>query len=123
MPWSTDVLSRLRDDDEIVLDLQRAGHDDIHVPVWMVVVDGQVFARSYKGVGSMWYRRVVANAAQAITVGGSRVEVTFTPVEGMSAREITAEMRRKYSRFGPGFVDPMENPPAVKATVLIQPRP
>src|ERR1700744_4492944 len=71
--WQESQLRELSDTEELVLVVSRTGHGTILVPVWVVAVDGDVYVRSYKGVTSMWFRRVETEADQAIHLGSTDV--------------------------------------------------
>jgi hypothetical protein len=73
-----------------VLDLMdRTGEVDIetHAPdgtvhrtvIWVVVVDGIPYIRSYRGATARWYREITADPDGAIIVGDRRIEVRAVP--------------------------------------------
>ena len=120
--WSSSQFDELTSSDELELVISRVGHDILRLPVWMVTVDGALYVRSFRGVTSMWFRRVQADADQQIRVGGSDIPVHFENVGRLDHvnKEIDAEYNRKYARFD--YVDSMSEPAAVDATVRILPR-
>jgi hypothetical protein len=120
--WPEAKLAELTDTQELVLVIGRARHETIRVPVWVVAVDGAVYVRSYKGVTSVWFRRVQADLDQAIRLGDSDVPVRFENVDRLDHvnRGIDAEYNRKYSRFD--YVGSMSYPAAVEATLRVHPR-
>jgi hypothetical protein len=120
--WIADKLAQLTKAEELVLVLERVGYDTIRVPVWFVLIDGGLFVRSYKGVTSMWFRRVQADADQAIVIGSAEVPVRFTNVDRLDHvnHAIDAEFNRKYA--ADPYVGAMSTPAAVEATLRIQPR-
>src|ERR1700722_12793312 len=120
--WPENQLSELTDTEELVLVIGRVGYDTLRLPVWVVTVAGEVYVRSYKGVTSMWFRRVEADADQAIHLGAGDVPVHFENVDRLDHvnRAIDAEFNRKYARFD--YVGSMSDPAAVEATLRILPR-
>jgi hypothetical protein len=120
--WSEPDLTELHDLEELVLVIGRVGYETIRVPVWEVVVDDQLYVRSFKGVTSMWFRRVQADADQAIRFGDADVPVHFENVDRLDHvnHAINAEFDRKYARFN--YVTAMSEPAAVEATVRLLPR-
>ncbi|HEX4444101.1 MAG TPA: DUF2255 family protein [Galbitalea sp.] len=120
--WTEDLLRELSDTEELVLVVSRTGYDTIRVPVWVVAVDGDVYLRSYKGVTSMWFRRVETDADQSIHVDSADVPVHFENVDRLDHvnRAIDAEFNRKYARFD--YVSAMSEPAAVEATLRVLPR-
>jgi hypothetical protein len=120
--WPDATIADLASLEELVLVIGRVGYDTLRVPVWEVVVDGDVYVRSFKGVTSMWFRRVQADADQAIQFGDADVPVRFVNVDRLDHvnRAIDAEFDRKYARFD--YVTAMSEPAAVEATVRLLPR-
>lgn len=120
--WPEPQRATLANTEELVLVIAREGHDLLRVPVWVVGVDGDIYVRSYKGVTSMWFRRVQANFDQAIELGGADVPVRFENVDRLDHvnKAIDAEFDRKYARFD--YVGSMSEPAAVEATVRLFPR-
>jgi len=120
--WTSAQLAELTAAEELVLVLHRDGRETLRVPVWLVVVDGTLFVRSYKGVTSLWFRRVQADADQAIVLKSGDLLVHFENVERLDHvnRAIDAEFNRKYG--SDAYVSAMSTPAAVEATLRIQPR-
>ena len=122
MSWASADLTAIDRAQEIILLMHRDGNPDVRVPVWVVVADEQVFVRSWAGSESKWFRRVLADAAQAIDVGGRQIDVTFDPVADQHEAAIAAGYRAKYGRSGESYIAAMIAPKAVEATVRLSPR-
>jgi hypothetical protein len=120
--WTAAQLAELTAAEELVLVAHRDGRETLRVPVWLVVVDGELFVRSYKGVTSMWFRRVQADADQAIVLASADLPVRFENVDRLDHvnHAIDAEFNRKYAAYS--YVSAMSAPAAVDATLRIQPR-
>jgi hypothetical protein len=120
--WPTAELAELTSAEELVLVLTRDGSESVRVPVWVVAIGDEVYLRSYKGVTSMWFRRVQADANQAIQLSSGQRLVRFENVERHDAinKSIDAEYNRKYARFD--YVNAMSEPAAVDATLRMLPR-
>jgi hypothetical protein len=120
--WPEAQPTELANTEELVLVVARTGRDTIWVPVWVVAVDGELYVRSYKGVTSVWFRRVEVDADQAIRLGSTDLPVHFENVDRLDHvnRAIDAEYNRKYSRFD--YVGSMSDPAAVEATLRVLPR-
>jgi hypothetical protein len=114
-------LTGLTDDEELVLVLSREGRPTLRVPVWPVTVDGEAYVRSYLGVTSGWYRRVIAEPHQAIALAGGDVPVVFELVSATAAvnRDIDAAFLLKYATDD--YRDAMVTPLALDATLRILP--
>jgi hypothetical protein len=121
--WTTVQFDELRALEELELVIAREGRETLRFPVWVVTAEGAAYLRSYKGAGSMWFRRVQADADQAIALSGSDIPVRFEHVDRHDPVNdaISAEFDRKYARFE--YVGSMSEPAAVEATVRIVPRP
>lgn len=122
LTWTGAQFEELTTAEELELVISRAGHDILRLPVWMVTVDGAAYVRSFRGVTSMWFRRVQADADQQIRLGGRDIPVRFENVDRLDHinKAIDAEFDRKYAKFE--YVESMSEPAAVDATVRILPR-
>ncbi len=47
--------------------------------IWVVVVDGIPYIRSYRGATARWYREITADPDGAIIAGDRRIEVRAVP--------------------------------------------
>ena len=119
--WSTSQLQSVADAEELVLVISRAERAALRFPVWPVVVDGDLYVRSYLGVTTGWYRGVVANPRQGVVLDDRDVEVLFEFVPRTDAvnKDIDAAFLDKYARFD--YRDAMVEPAAVDATLRILP--
>jgi hypothetical protein len=119
--WSASQLANVTDAEELVLVISRAERAPLRFPVWPVVVDDDLYVRSYLGVTTGWYRGVVANPHQAIVLDDTDVDVLFEFVARTDAvnKDIDATFLRKYGSFE--YRDAMVEPAAVDATLRILP--
>jgi hypothetical protein len=120
--WPPNQFAELTSVDELVLVVSRTDRETLRVPVWVVTVEGDVYVRSYKGVTSMWFRRVQADAEQAIDLDTSDIPVRFENVDRLDHvnHAIDAEFNCKYAKDE--YVSAMSVPAAVEATLRILPR-
>ena len=87
-------------------------------PIWVVVVDGELYVRSYLGPRGAWYRRALADGRAAIGVDGRTVEVAVEPEHDEDVnRRVSEAFRAKYGARSPGSTETMVNP-EVSATTL-----
>jgi hypothetical protein len=119
--WSASQLENVADVEELVLVISRAERAPLRFPVWPVVVDGDLYVRSYLGVTAGWYQGVVANQNQAIVLNDNDVDVLFEFVPRTDAvnRGIDAAFLRKYATDD--YRDAMITPLALDATLRILP--
>jgi hypothetical protein len=74
-------------------------------PVWVVVLDGNAYARSAFGIRSAWYRRVQAGCRTEIQAGGSLWAVRLERVAGDDLNRHIFWMRTKRIRRGAASSD------------------
>jgi hypothetical protein len=67
----------------------RAGARSDHrfIGIWPVVVDGRVFARSWKQAAGGWYRTFLDDPLGAIQVGERQIRVRAMPVRSTRIRD------------------------------------
>jgi hypothetical protein len=107
MSFAEDDLARLEAAEEIEIETQAPGSAARRTVIWVVVDDGEVFVRTYKGPKSRWYRDAQANSAVAIHVDGKRLAATAIPATDPDAIERTSA----------GFLGKYASDPAAKAMV------
>jgi hypothetical protein len=119
--WSAVRLEDLATAEELVLVLDRVDRKPLQFPVWMVVIDDNLYVRSYLGVTTSWYRAVVAEQHQAIVLDGTRVKARFefVPRTDEVNKAIDSAYLAKYASFD--YRDAMVEPAAVDATLRILP--
>lgn len=65
--------------------------------IWIVVQDGSVYVRSYKGPSGRWYREAVADPNVAVHVDGRRVAARAVAATDAPSLEACSEgLRAKY---------------------------
>ena len=121
--WSASQLENVADVEELVLVISRAERAPLRFPVWPVVVDGDLYVRSYLGVTAGWYQGVVANQNQAIVLDDNDVDVDvlfeFVPRTDAVNQGIDAAFLRKYATDD--YRDAMITALALDATLRILP--
>lgn len=119
--WTAAQLTELTDGEELVLVLTHPDRPVLRVPVWVVTAHGVAYVRSYLGVKSGWYRRVMTQQHQAIVLGGVDLPVDFelVPVTEPVNADINDAFLAKY-RADP-YAGYMVLPLALEATLRILP--
>jgi hypothetical protein len=85
-------------------------------PIWVVVVDGTPYVRSYRGPSGIWYRRALEKGGAAIAVDGQTIEFSVEPVHDDELnRRISDAFEAKYPSSG---ATPTMIAPEVVATTL-----
>src|SRR5205814_2850602 len=85
--------------DEVEIETRRRSGDTIRTVIWAVVDGGQVYVRSVRAEEGTWYRRVRANPAGVLHVGGAAAAVRAMSVDDPAEVErVSAALRRHYAR-------------------------
>ena len=89
-------------------------------PIWVVVVDGDAYVRSYRGESGAWYRRARSDGRATIGVDGRAVEVGVEPVsDDETNRRVSDAFRAKYGERSPGPTDTMVNDEVSRTTLRL----
>ena len=90
----------------------RAGDEHRYTGVWVVVVEGRVFARSWNDKPTGWFRAFRKEPSGMIQVGEREIPVRGKPVRSARIRDaVTAAFGEKYPTKGSrkwveGFAEP-----------------
>jgi len=125
--WTADELDRIGAADELQiasLDAHRSLRP--YTTIWVVRVGDELYVRSYRGPGGVWFRHAVRTRAGRIRAGGVERDVTFAdPGDADRAAidsVISAAYRTKYAGYSRSYVDPMVSSEAAAATLRLTPR-
>ena len=89
--------------------------------IWVVVDRGEVFVRSVRGASGRWYQDALEHPELTLDDAGRRLETRAIPVHDPdSIRRVTEALQRKYA--GSDGLDEMVRPPALDATMRLEPR-
>jgi hypothetical protein len=90
----------------------RAGTEHRHTGVWVVVVEGRVFVRSWNDKPTGWFRAFRKQPSGTIQVGGIEIPVRAKPARSARIRDaVTAAFGEKYNtkasrKWVEGFAEP-----------------
>jgi hypothetical protein len=116
------TLVRLQDADEIEMRTERSDGVATSRPIWVVVVDGTPYVRSYLGERGAWFRQARARGRAEIGVEGEDVAVGLVPATGGDLDErISAAYQDKYGHRSPGPTEAMVTPQVVATTLRLEP--
>ena len=120
--WAKDELDRIAESDDLHISPFREDGRTYGTPtwIWSVVVDGNLYVRSYNGPTGRWYQAAIQQKAGRIATAGITKEVAFQPVDGAIQDRIDDAYRAKYK--GSSYLSPMINARARAATVKVVPR-
>lgn len=102
----------------------RAGDEHRYTGVWVVVVDGRVFARSWNDKPTGWFQAFRKHASGSVQVGDLELPVRGRPVRSGRIRDaVTAAFGEKYSTKGSRkWVEGFAEPERVANTIEFIPR-
>ncbi|MEU0945582.1 DUF2255 family protein [Streptomyces canus] len=100
------------------LDLTAGNADRPSVEIGMVVVDGELYVRAYRGVRSIWYRAAREHGLGTIRVGSVSRDVLLTTRGLEGSTVLDAAFRAKYGPVADALV---RSPEARAATIRIDP--
>lgn len=75
--FDASTLAVLRDTKEVAI--RTSNHPATAVVIWVVVADGEVFVRSFRGATGRWYRDLAGGGRATLEVSGRRLEVQAIP--------------------------------------------
>ena len=79
----------------------RAGTEHRYTGVWVVVVDGRVFVRSWNDKPTGWFRAFLKRPSGTVQVGELEIPVRARLVSGARIRDaVTAALGEKYNTKG-----------------------
>jgi hypothetical protein len=117
MTWP-DTVTRLGGAHEVDVVVPAPGRPEVRVPIWLVAVDGVLYARSWKGEGGVWYRRALRHGTGAVGLAGQEFAVRFVPVSDPVLEErIDEAYLSKYG--GSPYAQAMVQAPAAGTTMRI----
>jgi hypothetical protein len=117
--FERDVLSHLRDQDEIRIRTEK--HPDTAVVIWVAVAEGDVFVRSARGAKGRWYRDVADGGAATVEFDGHRLPVRAVPAADVASNErASREYLRKYGRSP--YAQSVVRPDILPTTLRLEPR-
>ena len=84
---------------EVDIETRRADDAPAHrTTIWVVVEDGDVYVRSWRGAGGRWHRELTANPAAVLHVEGEAVPVrAIVAADPDSVERASAGYLRKYA--------------------------
>ena len=120
--WPNEELRKIAETDDFHISPFREDGKTYGTPtwIWSVVVDGELYVRSYNGQSGRWYQAALKKKSGRITAAGMTKEVDFEPVSGSINDSIDDAYRSKYA-LSP-YLKPMISARARAATVKVMPR-
>jgi hypothetical protein len=121
--FAPEVLELLRSTEEVQIE-PRSPDGKHHVPttIWVVVVDDNVYVRSYRGPAGRWYQALLAHPEGVLHVGEREIPFRAVRVEDpQTIAQVSEAYRRKYERSWPNETDEMLREEVLPTTLRLEP--
>jgi hypothetical protein len=90
------------------------------LPIWVVVVDGDAYVRSYRAERGAWYRRALADGRLTIVADGRELDFGVEPVAGEEINgRVSDAFQAKYGKRSPRSTEAMVSPEVVRTTLRL----
>jgi hypothetical protein len=117
--FAADTLSALRDIEEVRIRTRK--HPKSAVVIWVVVVDDEVFVRSFRGTRGRWYRDLAAGGPATLELAGCQVAVEAIPATDSGAIDrASGAYLSKYRSSS--YAQAMVQPDTLATTLRLEPR-
>jgi hypothetical protein len=116
------TLARLEEADEVEMRTARSDGTASSRPIWIVVVDGAPYVRSYAGEHGAWWRHARRDGRAELGVDGEALPVRVVQASGGALDErVSQAYHGKYGRHSPGPTEAMVTPQVVATTLRLEP--
>jgi hypothetical protein len=89
-------------------------------PIWVVVVDGEAYVRSWKARRGAWYRRVLEDRRAVIAVDGREIDIGLEPEQDEEInRRVSDAFRAKYGERARQSTEEMVTPEVSRTTLRL----
>jgi hypothetical protein len=89
-------------------------------PIWVVVVDGEPYVRSYRADRGAWYRRARRDGRLGLAVEDAELDLAAEPVDDEDVnRRVSQAYRAKYGARSPGPTETMVGPEVTVTTLRL----
>jgi hypothetical protein len=89
-------------------------------PIWVVVVDGDAYVRSYRGPRGAWYRHAQEDGRLTVVSDGVEIDAAAEPaLDDDINRRVSEAYRAKYGARSPGSTESMVDPEISHTTLRL----
>jgi hypothetical protein len=126
--FSPSLVKRLAEADEVEMQVPGSDGSTTSRPIWIVIVDGVPYVRSYLGRRGWWWQRVRRNHQGVLRVGRTRVPfaaklLAARELEGELNRRVSQAYKEKYGRRWPQDVQTLVGDEFAATTLKLEPLP
>lgn len=119
--FSEVVLKKLAETKEVDVETRSVDGKLHRVIIWVVVVDGVPYVRSYRGPKGRWFRELLARKEGALMVGRVRYPVRPTLVKDEPTNERVSQAIRTKYKTSKASVAGMVRPEVLATTARLEP--
>jgi hypothetical protein len=121
--FSDEILALIGQAEEVHIEPRSADGQHVGpVTIWVVVVDGDVYVRSYRGPNGRWYQALLRHPAGVLHVNGRDVPFRAVRVEDQAEiARVSETYRRKYERKWPRETAEMLRDEVLPTTLRLEP--
>ena len=121
--FSDEILACIGQAEEVQIEPRSADGQRVGpVTIWVVVVDGDVYVRSYRGPNGRWYQALLRHPAGVLHVNGRDVPFRAVRVEDQAEiARVSEAYRRKYERKWPKETAEMLRDEVLPTTLRLEP--
>ncbi len=95
--FTSDVLAKLGETNEIDIETRAENKPPHRRTIWIVVVGDEAYIRSYRGANGIWYKQIRKNPDAVMFVGKTRMPIHVSAVRATETiAQVSAEYLRKY---------------------------
>jgi hypothetical protein len=121
--FDEEMLAQLDEQREVRIETPRPDGSTTRTIIWVVVDEGDVFIRSWRGDRAHWYQAALDRPDEvALLADGRRLEVRVAPaVDDLSLARCSSALERKYA--GQAETPAMVREEVLGTTLRVEPRP
>jgi hypothetical protein len=121
--FSPDVLEALRTTHEVQIEPRSPdAQSQQPVTIWVVVVDDDVYVRSYKGPQGRWYQSLLAHPEGVLHAGGRAIPFRAIRVsDPQTVARVSESYRHKYEQLWPKETAEMLRDEVLPTTLRLEP--
>ena len=121
--WTSGQLDKLGRAEEVqIASVRSDGTLRKPVTVWAVRHGDDLYVRSVRGRGGLWFRGTQQRHEGRVRAGSVQQDVTFVDADHTIDGEVDAAYRAKYRRYAGSILNSVLTPEARAATIKLVPR-
>ena len=120
--FSPDLLARLDEVEEVEIETGSFAGEVHRTIIWIVVVGGEPYVRSVRGVAGRWFKEILAEPLAGLIVDGTRHSVRAAgAADPESIEAVSAALRAKYGKRARQSTQSMLVPRTLQTTMRLVP--